>query len=105
MRKTEINREDALAIDWDALPPINKERMSKAHVQKILKAQTSSFVCHPSVKRDMIQEDGTSKPVRCVVVELSAFSKEVYKSLQKGIKYVLVAMFNLKFLATFTLTQ
>ena len=80
MRKTELAYLEAIAIRWDCIPDEN--RVKKSYV--FHKLRDFKDLCAISESREMLQENGKMKGVRCVVVHVTAFSSAMQRRLQAG---------------------
>ena len=88
MRKTKLAYMEAIAIRWDCIPDENKAK--KAYVFHRLR--DFKDLCAISESREMMQENGKMKGVRCIVVHVIAFSSAMQRNLQAGNYYNLKYM-------------
>ena len=80
MRKTELAFLEAIAIRWDCIPDEN--RVKKSYV--FHKLRDFKDLCVISESREMLQENGKMKGVRCIVVHVTAFSSGMQRRLLAG---------------------
>ena len=77
---TQLWGKDAIAVRW---PLLGNVSLTKA--QLFSKLAYHRDLCKTSDSRPFLQEDGSTKPVRCTVVMVEAFSKSMRRSLKEGI--------------------
>ena len=86
--KSKLEHEDAIAIRWENLPEIEEIKTLKKSELFAQLAKFTPTMCSLSQKRDMKQEDGSSKPTRCVIIYTKVFQQHQLEALAKGITIV-----------------